>query len=149
MAGGEKGGVDVPTYAVGGGPMPVYAGQRAAPGAGEPSEALFLKFDAQPGSMVWQLVGAPADGSSGNQGALYMRGHLPLSDSPNYLDPVHVARWEVAVVPGGKQAGMPTKWVRAKRLRLVRGAEGAAIGLAPIVYCNCRGIEYKRRVVDW
>ena len=29
-----------------------------------------------------------------------------------------------------------------------RGAEGAAIGLAPIVYCNCRRIEYKRRVVD-
>ena len=119
------GSIGVQSHAVGGGPMPVYAGQRE----GE-AETLILKFDAQPGSMVWQLIGAVADGASEGgkgRGNLYLRGQLPNKEKvANYLDPVNALRWEVAVVPHGRDSGAQTKWLKTK-LRFVRGAEGASL----------------------
>ena len=130
-----EGGVDVQQHAVGSGPMALYAGQR--PGE---RETYVLKFDASPGSMVWQLVGTTPDDVDANgkaRGNLYLRG-IPTepsdeeddggsgasSSSSNYLDPCNVAKWEVAVVEGGRESGGATKWLTTK-LRLVRGEAGA------------------------
>ena len=78
---------------------------------------------------MWQLIGAVVDPKGGQQqqGSLYLRGHLPNADSANWLDPCSVVKWEVAVVPGGRQAGTQTVWVKAPKLRLVRGFEGARL----------------------
>jgi hypothetical protein len=98
----------------------VHAAQRPT-ASGEP-ETLLLRFDATPGAMHWQLVGGITAGQTGGQakGALYMRGVLPAADAANRYDPTH-AMWEVAVVPPGSGA---TTWVRASRLRFVRGVVG-------------------------
>ena len=100
------------------------------------AETLLLKFDAQPGQMLWQLIGAVPSGDAGGQqqGSLYLRGHPPDQegkDGWNHLDPTRVKRWEVAVVPGGRESGSQMTWLKTK-LRMVRGEEGRVLaGIAP------------------
>lgn len=127
--GDEEGGVA--PHAVGGGPMPVFSRQLSPlDGAADPSgggaEVLVLRFDAQPGSMVWQLAILPSSSSASAGARLQLRGQLPPTTDSNYLDPTNVARWEVAVTMA-EAAGAGTKWVRASKLRLVRGAQGARL----------------------
>ena len=62
-------------------------------------------------------------------GSLYLRGHPPEqegTDGWNHLDPTRVKRWEVAIVPGGRESGSQTTWLKTK-LRLVRGEEGRVL----------------------
>lgn len=118
--GDDDGSVSVAQHAVGGGPMPIHAVMRD----GTDGETLVLKFDTTPGTgMMWQLVGGRANG--GGNGALYLRGVLPKTDSSNHLDPTNVKRWEVAVAVGGR--GGTTNWIKAPKVRFVRGSEGARL----------------------
>ena len=53
----------------------------------------------------------------------YLRGRNTMPS----LDAVHVGGWEVAVAVAG---GASTRWVQASRLKLTRGAQGAALWAA-------------------
>ena len=132
---GADHGMAVPAHAVGSGPMALYVRQVASSDSADqpistPTETLFLRFDAQPGKFSWTIVGATGSGGSSAkpvQGRLYLRGRLAQdADSQhNRFDPVNVAAWDVSVALAPPQ-GQGTRWVRASKLRLIRGAEGAA-----------------------
>ena len=127
---GADDGVGAAAWAVDSGPLPLYTRTLGEGTGDDGANQLVLRFDAEPNAFVWQLVGARAEGTGGS---LFLRGSVQeaaLSEAAtaegpghNYLDPVNVVRWEVSVALAPPETGV--KWVKAPKLRLLRGQKGA------------------------